>query len=440
MLLLLAALSSLALQDAAKPRFCVIAPHAWQAALKPLVEARGREFAVELVSIEAAVAAESGRDAPERIKHWLYRAWKERGAKYALLVGDADTFPVRFMVLDRATAEAFNYAFYASDLYYSDVADGAGAFDDWNHQAADFHAGYFGEVRGESIKTDPINYDAVSYTPELALGRWPVSDEHQLAALVAKTLAWQPSATPARALLVHADGWVDVREHVRGLAKQLEGARFQVATQIYDEAATAPTPQRICKALEDGLDLAFHVGHGTADSWAGLFGRAQYATARAAHPAIMVSIGCNTAELCTEPPYWAYVDEAGLQHRGTTEGEVFTAPPAPPACLQPGRYNTTGLGEELLRMPTGGAVAYIGCDTGAQPCALSLVDGVVGSLAKDSGARIGDAWRDALTHYWSAEHLADLKPNADWYPPSIFFQGMKFMLYGDPTLAPRKAQ
>jgi hypothetical protein len=24
--------------------------------------------------------------------------------------------------------------------------------------------------------------------------------------------------------------------------------------------------------------------------------------------------------------------------------------------------------------------------------------------------------------------------NDDWYPPSIFFQGMKFMLFGDPTL------
>lgn len=25
-------------------------------------------------------------------------------------------------------------------------------------------------------------------------------------------------------------------------------------------------------------------------------------------------------------------------------------------------------------------------------------------------------------------------PTAGWYPPSIFFQGMKFMLFGDPSL------
>ena len=27
-----------------------------------------------------------------------------------------------------------------------------------------------------------------------------------------------------------------------------------------------------------------------------------------------------------------------------------------------------------------------------------------------------------------------LKPNDDWYPPSIFFQAMKYMYFGDPTL------
>jgi len=47
---------------------------------------------------------------------------------------------------------------------------------------------------------------------------------------------------------------------------------------------------------------------------------------------------------------------------------------------------------------------------------------------------IGEAWRKALAFYWEHEHLAELKPDADWYPPSIFFQGMKFLCFGDPTL------
>ena len=87
----------------------------------------------------------------------------------------------------------------------------------------------------------------------------------------------------------------------------------------------------------------------------------------------------------------------------------------------------------LKRGPTG-AVAYIGCNTGSQPCGLTLVEGFVTALAEAKEPRLGDCWASAIRHYFDKEHLATLKPNADWYPPSIFFQGMKFMLFGDPSL------
>ena len=74
-----------------------------------------------------------------------------------LLVGDVDVLPVRFMVLDRVTPAAFDYAFYPSDLYYGDLAKPDGSFEDWNARKEGFHAGYFGEVRGEKNKEDPIN-------------------------------------------------------------------------------------------------------------------------------------------------------------------------------------------------------------------------------------------------------------------------------------------
>jgi hypothetical protein len=40
-----------------------------------------------------------------------------------------------------------------------------------------------------------------------------------------------------------------------------------------------------------------------------------------------------------------------------------------------------------------------------------------------------------VSTYWRTEKLVDLKPDDGWHPPSIFFQGMKFMLFGDPSLA-----
>ena len=81
-----------------------------------------------------------------------------------------------------------------------------------------------------------------------------------------------------------------------------------------------------------------------------------------------------------------------------------------------------------------GAVAYIGCNTGGQPCGLTLMDGFAKSWGQSPSARLGDCWMEAVSYYYEQEHLATIKPDADWYPPSIFFQAMKYMVYGDPSL------
>src|SRR5262245_34451899 len=149
--------------DPPKVRLVAIAPLEWLPMLQPWVEARKKDLDVEAVALEDVLATNDGRDAPERIKRFLWHGWKERKVRYALLVGDADTFPVRFMVLDRCTPEAFDTAFYPSDLYYGDVAKDDGSFDDWNGNTQGHHAAYFGEVQGEKVKEPPINLDGISY-------------------------------------------------------------------------------------------------------------------------------------------------------------------------------------------------------------------------------------------------------------------------------------
>src|SRR5690606_1054474 len=96
---------------------------------------------------------------------------------------------VRYMVLDRVEPKAFNYSFYPSDLYYADLVKESGEFDDWNARKEDFHSRYFGEVRGEHNKEDPINFDQVDFHPDLAVGRWPVSTVEELKVIAAKSIA-----------------------------------------------------------------------------------------------------------------------------------------------------------------------------------------------------------------------------------------------------------
>jgi hypothetical protein len=413
------------------PLVVAIAPAAWLDALEPWAAARRAQLSVELVALEDVCASNAGVDTPERIKQHLWRAWKERGARYALLVGDADVFPVRFMALDRVTPAAFDWAFYPTDLYYADVAEKDGSFDDWNASRDGFHAGYFGEVCGEKNKDGAIDRDGVSYVPELGVGRWPVSTREQLSAVVAKTLAAKQPEQP-RAALLHATGWIDCGVLFRELGARFEGAGYACSISLDQKSADLG-------ALAQGATIALHAGHGSPGGWEHCLGPAEEAALVSIANGVLFSAGCSTAHWAPEPPYQAYVDVDGVPQRGTNAGQVFTAPPPPPAPLQGGAHAEESFGERLVRAPQGGALAYIGCATGAQPCALTLQDGFVRALAQREAPdapplRVGDAWRRALAHYYVAERLAELEPNEDWYPPSIYFQGMKFVMLGDPTL------
>ncbi len=196
-----------------------------------------------------------------------------------------------------------------------------------------------------------------------------------------------------------------------------------------------PDHEQVRNLLNRGVSLVVHAGHGQPDAWERCFSlRDLDQITNAATLPVFLSAGCSTAYFAPLAPYDGYVDVDGKAHKGTYHQEVFTAPPPPPSPYQRGRFNPTGLGEQILKRSPNGGVAYFGCNTGSQPCGLTLIEGFVEALAKAKQPRLGDCWTQAIRHYYEAEHLATLKPDKGWYPPSIFFQGMKFMLFGDPSL------
>jgi hypothetical protein len=426
-------------------RFIIVAPKQFHSALEKFVEHKKKLLPTELVALEDVLKTNEGVDDPERLKRFLFTAWKERDLGYVLLVGDVDVMPVRYMVLDRVTPAAFDYAFYPSDLYYADLAKRDGSFEDWNAHKDGFHAQYFGEVRGEKNKKDPINFDQIDYRPEVAVGRWPVSTPAEAGVVAAKTIAYENGILSGehpglrRAAFFHVGGWVDARDRVDRLAGNLpagwQAERFFYHDQNPKFNTPAPDEKNALTTLNDGAGLIVHFGHGSDHTWEGCFSTNSLKKVKNADRLpVMLSVGCSTAVFAPLPPYGAYVDIHGKPHHGTDNKEVFTAPPPPPSPYQKGKYNPTGLGEQVLKRSSSGAVVYIGCNTGSQPCAITLAEGFMAALQKADRPRVGDCWASAVNYYYDREHLTDLKPNDDWYPPSIFFQGMKFMLFGDPTL------
>jgi hypothetical protein len=417
----------------------IIAPQSFHSALSAFVKHKQKLLPTELVSLEQALKGQPGVDSPEKLKHFLYDRWKNGHMGYALLVGNAQVFPVRYMVLDRVTAAAFDYAFYPSDLYYADLAKADGQFEDWNANKQGFHSHYFGEVRGEKNKNDPINFDRIDYLPEIAVGRWPVANAAQAALVAAKTMRYEtgllsghkPGANTAALFAVA--GWVDGRGMLDGVAHDLS-PRYTIAKRYYG-AEPPPNEHELQSILGSGAGLVFHVGHGSNDTWEQCCTvQGVLNVANADRLPIMISAGCSTAYCAPLPPYQGYRDTQGKTHRGIDHGEVFHAPPPPPSVYQRHSCGPMSLGEAVVTAAPNGAVAYIGCNTGGQPCALTLLEGFAQAAGKAKEPRLGDAWMAAIRYYHAHEHLADLKPNADWYPPSIFFQGMKYMVFGDPSL------
>jgi hypothetical protein len=427
----------------AHDRLLIIAPQAFHPALQDFLQHKQKQRPTDLVTLERVLRSSPGVDDPERLKRFLFQQWHERSVGYVLLVGDVDVMPVRYMVLDRVTPAAKDYAFYPSDLYYSDLAKADGSFDNWNAQTNSFHAAYFGEVRGEKNKRDPINYDDINYLPDIAVGRWPVSTPKEVRLVAEKTIRFeksvlaQPLAKDRTAGFVAVGGWVDSRGMMRELASKL--GSWHAEKRFYggkeSSGATPPTPDSVRGLFNSGAALVVHTGHGQPDGWDQCLGLPDLdkMTNSDSLP-VVISAGCSTAYFAPLAPYGAYVDVDGNEHKGTDNGEVFSEPPPMAAPYQKGRFNPTGLGEQMLKRNANGAVAYIGCNTGSQPCGLTLVEGFVSALAVSKTPHLGDCWAEAIRHYYRKERLAELKPNDDWYPPSIFFQGMKFMLFGDPSL------
>lgn len=447
--------------SAASPadQLIVVAPERFREALDEFRRERARQLGapVDFLALEDTEGGEvaGGGDAPERLKREIFRRWKDGRVTAVLLVGDADIMPVRFMKLDRVTEPAFDTAFYPSDLYYADLARDDGTFDDWNAAKDGVHARYFGEVHGERNKIGPINFDRVSYVPEIAVGRWPVSTPDEARAVARKTIRHQdavraaagtrsagPAAggtiagTPADLRFFISGGWIDNRERAAALVSRV-GANGSWTTDMHAffTPDREPSIAAVATALSERPAAIFHTGHGQPWGWEGCFDRATMLGAPACDmPPLFFSIGCATAVVCTQPPYDGYVDVDGRAHKGTNAGEVFTDFPPPPAPLQPGAYNASSTSEEAVRRADGGAIAVIGCVTGSQPCAHTLLDGFVDAMAREPEASAGRWWMDAMTRYVRAERLMELEPTESWYPASIFFQGMKFIYLGDPTV------
>ena len=125
------------------------------------------------------------------------------GITQVLLVGDADQFPVRYV---KATNTEWGVIWYASDLYYADLYDANGAFDDWDADGDGIYAEMDFEQVGNGAK---FNIDKINLRVDVVVGRIPASTREEAERYFKKVLAYEYSAQKSQAY-GYATGLVQV--------------------------------------------------------------------------------------------------------------------------------------------------------------------------------------------------------------------------------------
>ena len=348
----------------------------------------------QVVAFEDVEGSTEGRDAAERLRNFLKRAAAEAtGLRYVLLGGDVSVIPSRRMYVSTDV-----YGFYWTDaltpveLYFSDL-DG-----DWDADGDD----EFGEVG-----------DGLDMHADLSVGRLPVESAEEAQVIIGKILTYEqapPTDYLEQALFMsEPTGYefqgMEVSSSVLldKWADQMMPDNFNVS-KLYDDAdnytdALPHTAANSIMLIEKGHSLVVHLGHGV-ESMLGLMDRAE------------------VKGLTNGPDYPVFVSCACSA--GNFDGGA-----------------TDSVGEEWLKNPNGGGVAYIGnTDIGigyppGQAFIRSFFDAVF-----DGRPRIGDAWVDALEDYVPDEEV--LHDERDCYRYTHFI----LILLGDPgteiwTAAPR---
>ena len=421
----------------------IISPADFVPTLQPLKAHKvSTGMPTEIVTLEDIYASKWQGDQAEKVKRCIAEHHALSQCRFVLLVGDSDRCPVRFTKTDRATAEAFNTAFYPTDLYYACLFRPDGSFDTWDLNGN----GYFGELCGET-GTGPINVDNVRLVPSVAVGRVPASTTDEVARYVEKCITYETSAFqqswPWHALLVSTHDWQkDASAIHEKLAETCLGLYSTTITTTRGRGHGADNiaSTAITTAINNGVGIVGYMGHGRTDALGiptGYWGTWDVVnlTNKTAFP-IMMADACNTAEFATLPPYEAYVDIKGVTHNGTTHGEHFSTYPPQPAPLQAGHDPDADVATRVTVGTSAGCVAYFGGNTGMQQ--HEPVTFLIEALA--TAATLGEAWRRMIVRYYATFSADAVLTQPNWGAVAQVHQPWKYMLFGDPSLRIRGAK
>lgn len=340
--------------------FVVVAHPAFVGGLDGFVAARTAQgLTVKVVSTDEVYRRFNyGVVDAQAIRDYVAFAHANLGARYVLLVG-GDSYDYR------------NYQGYGS---LSFVPTLYAQTDEWVRFAP--VDPLLGDVDGDRL-------------PDLAVGRWPVRTQAELAAIVAKTLAHDTRGNRNSALFAaDRDGGRLFSNHSESFINRL-GSGWSVTKAYLDDVDLAQTRSTVYNALNGGVAVASFAGHSELSSWSfdDILNIYQVRSLRNGDPSVVLQWGCWNTYVSS--PY----------------------------------YST--MGHAFMLNPDGGAAAVLGASTVTKAGSEQLLGEKVMERLATPGTRIGDAVTQAKKDLYNT-----YRGLSDVY--------LGWTLLGDPTLVVQK--
>jgi uncharacterized repeat protein (TIGR01451 family) len=222
--------------------YLVISHSHFISGLDPLVSARQAQgLSVRVVDVDDVYAQfGDGIFDPLAIKKYIRHAIQYMGTDYILLVG-GDTYD-----------------------YFDNEGEGSLSFIPSLYAPTDKWVKF--------APVDPFYTDVNGdFTPDAALGRFPVRTTGELSTLVSKTLAYQNKDYAGTALLAadKLDGSIDFKADSQLFAQQMPQS-WNITEAYIDDLGVSTARTTLLQALNNGVALASYVGHSSQSIWSNL--------------------------------------------------------------------------------------------------------------------------------------------------------------------------
>jgi len=208
-----------------------------------------------------------GRDAPEKIKYFIWHAAQLWNTEYVLLVGDFRRVPVRYV--ENAFVDGFYEPCFVSELYYADIFDESGGFSSWDTNGN----GVFGEWLGESAEDADIDL-----YPDVAVGRLACRNAKEVRVCVDKIISYETNSFGAewfnRAVVVAGDTYLESEnpewtgyegeENANHVLENLSGFDH---IRLFTSDGSFSIKWDVISTLSQGCGLMYFDGHANPLRW-----------------------------------------------------------------------------------------------------------------------------------------------------------------------------